>query len=72
MSKTKSFKISKHAVLKAYEKVKSNKGAAGIDGESLEKFEENLKDNLYKIWNRMSSGTYFPPAEEHKGTVLLC
>lgn len=62
MSKTKSYKISKHAVLKAYEKVKSNKGAAGIDGESLQQFEENLKDNLYKIWNRMSSGTYFPPA----------
>lgn len=62
MSKTKSYKISKHAVLKAYEKVKSNKGAAGIDGESLQNFEVELKDNLYKIWNRMSSGTYFPPA----------
>ncbi len=62
MIKTKSFKISKHMVQKAYEKVKANKGAAGIDGESLKDFEKNLKNNLYKIWNRMSSGTYFPPA----------
>lgn len=62
MSKTKSFKISKHIVQKAYEKVKANKGAAGIDEISLKEFEKNLKNNLYKIWNRMSSGTYFPTA----------
>lgn len=61
MNKTKSFKISKHIVQKAYEKVKANKGAAGIDEVSLEEFEKDLKNNLYKIWNRMSSGTYFPP-----------
>jgi RNA-directed DNA polymerase len=61
MDKTKPFEISKHVVLKAYKRVKANKGAPGIDDESVEVFEENLKDNLYKIWNRMSSGSYFPP-----------
>ena len=61
MDKAKSFDISKHVVWEAYKRVKANKGAAGIDEESIAKFEENLKDNLYKIWNRMSSGTYFPP-----------
>lgn len=45
----------------AWESVKANKGSSGIDEESVLEFEENLKDNLYKIWNRMSSGTYFPP-----------
>ncbi len=61
MDKTKSYEISKHTVWEAYERVKANKGAAGVDEESIQKFEENLKDNLYKIWNRMSSGSYFPP-----------
>lgn len=61
MDKTKSFNISKHVVWEAYKKVKANKGSAGIDDESIEQFEENLKDNLYKLWNRMSSGCYFPP-----------
>ena len=62
MDKTKSYQISKHIVQKVYEKVRSKKGSAGIDNQSIEEFEKNLKDNLYKIWNRMSSGTYFPPA----------
>lgn len=61
MNKTKSFEIPKAAVWHAYKKVKSNKGAAGVDNQSLSDFERNLKDNLYKIWNRMSSGSYFPP-----------
>ena len=61
MSKTKPFEISKQVVWTAYQRVKANQGAAGIDEESMAQFEENLKDNLYKIWNRMSSGTYFPP-----------
>lgn len=61
MDKTKSFDIPKMAVKQAYEQVKANKGAAGVDGQSIEAFEEKLKDNLYKIWNRMSSGSYFPP-----------
>ncbi len=45
----------------AYQRVKANRGAAGVDGQSLAAFGTNLKDNLYKIWNRMSSGSYFPP-----------
>ena len=62
LSKTKSFCISKKSVMAAWERVKENKGTYGVDLESLEDFEENLKDNLYKLWNRMSSGSYFPPA----------
>lgn len=61
VDKTKSYEISKHVVLEAFQRVKANKGAAGIDEVSLKAFEEDLKDNLYKIWNRMSSGSYFPP-----------
>jgi len=61
LSKAKSFEISKHVVLEAWKRVKANKGAAGVDSELISDFEENLKDNLYKIWNRMSSGSYFPP-----------
>lgn len=61
MEETKPFEISKHVVWEAYKRVKANKGAAGIDDESIMGFEEKLKDNLYKIWNRMSSGSYFPP-----------
>src|SRR6266702_1553764 len=57
----KPFDIEKKQVLEAFKAVKSNGGAAGVDGESLERFEADLKRNLYKIWNRMSSGTYFPP-----------
>ena len=61
MSKAKPFCISKQVVWEAYERVKANKGAAGVDEESLSDFEKDLKNNLYKIWNRMSSGSYFPP-----------
>ena len=61
MKKAKSFEISKHVVLEAWKRVKANKGAAGVDSELISDFEENLKDNLYRIWNRMSSGSYFPP-----------
>jgi RNA-directed DNA polymerase len=57
----KPFVISKWAVWDAYEKVKANQGAAGVDGESIEEFEGDLKANLYKLWNRLSSGSYFPP-----------
>jgi len=62
MDKTKPYDISKTVVWQAYKRVKANKGAAGIDDESIADFEKNLKDNLYKVWNRMSSGSYFPPA----------
>src|SRR6185437_11630010 len=61
MKQTKSFEISKQVVYGAYLQVKANKGAAGVDEQTLTDFEINLKNNLYKIWNRMSSGTYFPP-----------
>ncbi len=57
----KSFDIPKELVWEAYRRVAANKGAAGVDGCSIEDFEKDLKGNLYKIWNRMSSGTYFPP-----------
>jgi len=57
----KSFDISKWVVWAAYEKVKANQGAAGVDEESISDLEVDLKDNLYKLWNRMSSGSYFPP-----------
>ena len=60
-STAKPFEISKWVVWEAYEKVRANKGAAVVDGESIAEFEKNLKGNLYKLWNRMSSGTYFPP-----------
>jgi RNA-directed DNA polymerase len=61
VSQAKSFVIPKQLVWEAYKRVKANQGAAGVDAESVEQFERKLKDNLYKIWNRMSSGTYFPP-----------
>jgi group II intron reverse transcriptase/maturase len=57
----KPFDISKQEVWQAYLKVAANKGAAGVDRVGLEEFESDLKNNLYKIWNRMSSGSYFPP-----------
>ena len=72
MAEGKSHTISKQVVWKAYKRVKANRGAAGVDRQSLEEFEKDLKSNLYKIWNRMSSGSYFPPpvrlVEIPKGT----
>jgi RNA-directed DNA polymerase len=59
--KEKPFDISKRVVWDAFERVKANRGAAGVDGESIAEFEKDLRGNLYKLWNRMSSGTYFPP-----------
>ena len=61
MEKAKPFQISKRIVFEAYQQVKANKGAAGVDRQSIQAFEKDLKDNLYKLWNRMSSGSYFPP-----------
>jgi RNA-directed DNA polymerase len=57
----KPFVIGRRPVWEAWEKVRANRGAPGIDGTSIEVFEKDLKDNLYRVWNRMSSGTYFPP-----------
>lgn len=62
MDKAKPFCIPKRAVWEAYKRVRANDGAAGVDGQTIKEFEENLKDNLFKLWNRMSSGSYFPPA----------
>jgi RNA-directed DNA polymerase len=60
-SKDKPFAISKWEVWEAYQHVKANRGAPGVDGCSIEAFEADLQGNLYKVWNRMSSGSYFPP-----------
>jgi RNA-directed DNA polymerase len=61
MTEDKPFCISKWAVFSAWAKVRDNQGAAGVDGMSIEAFEKKLKNNLYRIWNRMSSGSYMPP-----------
>ncbi|RBH35896.1 group II intron reverse transcriptase/maturase, partial [Pseudomonas sp. MWU13-2860] len=58
---TKPFTISKAWIWRAFQSVKANGGASGVDHESIEAFEEHLGRNLYKLWNRMSSGSYFPP-----------
>ncbi|MGH8234895.1 MAG: reverse transcriptase domain-containing protein [Rhodanobacteraceae bacterium] len=61
MVQAKPFRIAKREVWQAYKAVKANRGAAGVDGQSLAKFEQDLSKNLYRIWNRMASGSYFPP-----------
>lgn len=61
MKETKPFDISRNLVMQAFKLVKENAGGAGVDQQTLKDFEMNLKNNLYKIWNRMSSGSYFPP-----------
>jgi hypothetical protein len=61
MSGPQPFEISKEMVWEAYRRVKANRGAAGIDGETIEEYGRNLKGNLHKLWNRMSSGSYFTP-----------
>lgn len=58
---TKPFAIPKALVWEAFQRVKAKGGSAGVDGESIEEFEKSLSDNLYKLWNRMGSGSYFPP-----------
>jgi RNA-directed DNA polymerase len=61
MDKAKPFYIAKRDVWEAYKQVKANQRAAGVDGQSIEVFERDLNKNLYRIWNRMCSGSYFPP-----------
>ena len=61
MDKAKPFAIAKREVWEAYKRVKANRGAAGVDGQSIAQFEERSSKNLYRIWNRMSSGSYYPP-----------
>jgi len=62
MSQSKPFALPKLAVWEAFKKVRANRGAAGVDGQSIEEFEQNLSGNLYKLWNRLASGSYMPPA----------
>lgn len=62
LNKTKPFDLSKELVMQAYQRVKANAGSAGVDKQSLEDFERDLENNVYKLWNRMSSGSYFPAA----------
>jgi RNA-directed DNA polymerase len=61
VDKAKPFDIPKREVWEAFKKVKANQGAAGVDGQTVADFEADLSTNLYKLWNRMSSGSYFPP-----------
>jgi retron-type reverse transcriptase len=61
LDKAKSWSIPKRWVWEAYKRVKANRGAAGVDDQSIEEFDGDLENNLYKLWNRMSSGSYFPP-----------
>jgi group II intron reverse transcriptase/maturase len=61
VDEAKPFKIPKREVWEAFKKIKANQGAAGVDGQSIAAFEANLSGNLYKLWNRLSSGSYFPP-----------
>ncbi|HZP95571.1 MAG TPA: group II intron reverse transcriptase/maturase, partial [Candidatus Limnocylindria bacterium] len=61
MPEAKPYDIPKQLVWEAFQQVKANRGAAGVDGESIAAFEKDLRGNLYKVWNRMSSGSYLPP-----------
>ena len=61
VAKAKPFDIPKREIWEAFKKVKANQGAAGVDGQTVADFEADLSNNLYKLWNRMSSGSYFPP-----------
>jgi len=61
MDNAKPFRISKREVWEAYKQVRANQGAAGVDEQSIAEFEEDVVHNLYKLWNRMASGSYYPP-----------
>ena len=61
MPRTKPFDIPKREVWEAYKRVRANQGSAGVDGQSIADFDEDVSNNLYKLWNRLSSGSYFPP-----------
>jgi RNA-directed DNA polymerase len=70
MDATKPFNIPKHRVMEAFKGVKANAGAAGVDQQSIEDFERDLQGNLYKLWNRLSSGSYFPPPVKAVATPM--
>ena len=61
MDRAKPFNIPKEEVWEAFKRVRANQGAAGVDGQTIEDFEADLSNNLYKVWNRLSSGSYMPP-----------
>ena len=61
VGEAKPFNVPKRVVWKAFKRVKANQGAAGVDKQSIAGFEADLSNNLYKLWNRLSSGSYFPP-----------
>ena len=61
MDRAKPYDIPKREVWEAYKKVRANQGAAGVDGQTVSGFEADLENNLYKLWNRLSSGSYLPP-----------
>lgn len=60
MNETKQFEIDKRLIYEAYKRVRSNRGSEGIDGITMEEFDADLSNNLYRLWNRMSSGSYMP------------
>lgn len=62
MEQTKSYNIPKRLIVEAHKRIKANEGGSGVDNQSLKDFEADLKNNLYKLWNRLSSGSYFPQA----------
>ncbi len=66
MTQDKAFEIPKTLIWKSYLEVRKNRGAAGCDGQTIKQFDENRDKNLYKIWNRLSSGSYFPPPVREK------
>jgi retron-type reverse transcriptase len=70
VDEVKPFDIPKREVWLAFKKVKANKGGAGVDGQSIADFEADLSNNLYKLWNRLSSGSYFPPSRCAGGIQL--
>src|SRR5918911_3546530 len=67
LGKAKPFDIPRRAVWDAFKRVKANQGAAGVDGQSIAEFEADLSNNLYKLWNRLSSGSYCPPPVRRGG-----
>ncbi len=67
MAKAKPFDIPKQEVWEAFKRVKANQGAAGVDGQTVAGFEADLSNNLCKLWNRMSSGSYVPPPVRRVG-----
>ena len=71
MTQAKPFPITKRQVWEAYKRVKANKGGAGVDGQTLQRFEREVGNNLYKLWNRMASGSYSAPGKALAGRMRM-